>query len=39
MDGMNRVGELFGDGKMFLPTGRQKCTGYEKGSCAPYSIY
>jgi cobalamin-dependent methionine synthase I len=33
MDGMNIVGDLFGEGKMFLPQGSEKRQSYERSSC------
>ena len=32
MEGMNRVGELFGAGKMFLTASCEDCSYHEKGS-------
>jgi 5-methyltetrahydrofolate--homocysteine methyltransferase len=39
MDGMNVVGDLFGSGKMFLPSGCQVSSSNEKSSCLFITFY
>ena len=39
MDGMNVVGDLFGDGKMFLPAGGEVRAGHEEGRRLPDPVH
>ncbi len=39
MDGMNVVGDLFGEGKMFLPQGGQIGARHETGSGVSRTVY
>ena len=39
MDGMNIVGDLFGEGKMFLPQVVKSAKSNERGCCLLGSLY
>ena len=39
MDGMKVVGDLFGEGKMFLPQVVKSATGHEKSGSLPRALH